>query len=71
VLFTRLAWLRMGTDGESHVNTVMNLRLPQDAGKLSSICTTGGLSSNAQLKEMLANCSIGHGRYRKFVPVRN
>jgi hypothetical protein len=29
--------------------TVMNLRVPQDAGNLSSGFTTGGLSSSAQL----------------------
>jgi hypothetical protein len=31
------------------VNAVMNLRVPQNAGKLSSGLTTGVLSSSAQL----------------------
>jgi hypothetical protein len=31
------------------VNSVMNLRVPQNAGKISSGYTTGGLSGNAQL----------------------
>jgi hypothetical protein len=31
------------------VNVVMNLRVPQNAGKLSSVLTTGDLSSSAQL----------------------
>jgi hypothetical protein len=31
------------------VNSVINLRVPQDAGKLSSGLRTGGLSSSAQL----------------------
>jgi hypothetical protein len=30
------------------VNAVMNLRFPYNAGKLSSGCTSGGLSSSAQ-----------------------
>jgi hypothetical protein len=31
------------------VNSVMNLRVPRNAGKLSSVLTTGDLSSSAQL----------------------
>jgi hypothetical protein len=31
------------------VNAVINLRVPQNAGKLSSGFTTGGLSSSAQI----------------------
>jgi hypothetical protein len=31
------------------VNAVMNLRVPQNVGKLLSGCTTGGLLSSAQL----------------------
>jgi hypothetical protein len=34
------------------VNSVMNLRVPQNAGKLSSGLTTGGLSTNAQLQRV-------------------
>jgi hypothetical protein len=33
------------------VNTVMNLRVPQNAGKLLSSCTIGGFSRRAQLHE--------------------
>jgi hypothetical protein len=32
------------------VNSVLNLRVPKNAGKLSSGLTTGGLSSSAQLR---------------------
>jgi hypothetical protein len=32
------------------VNAVMNLRVPQNAGKLKSGYTTGGLWSSAQLR---------------------
>jgi hypothetical protein len=31
------------------VNSVLNLRIPQNSGKLSSGLTSGGLSSSAQL----------------------
>jgi hypothetical protein len=31
------------------VNTVLNLRVPQNAGKFSSGCTIGGSSRRAQL----------------------
>jgi hypothetical protein len=34
------------------VNTVMNLKFPQNVGKFSSNCTTGGLSRRAQLHEV-------------------
>jgi hypothetical protein len=33
------------------VNTVMNLRVPQNAGKFLSSCTIGGFSRGAQLQE--------------------
>jgi hypothetical protein len=33
------------------VNTVMNLRIPQNAGKFLSSCTIGGFSRRAQLHE--------------------
>jgi hypothetical protein len=32
------------------VNTVMNLHVPYNAGKLLEICTTGGFSKRAQLR---------------------
>jgi hypothetical protein len=31
------------------MNAVMKFRIPRNARKLSSVCTTGGLSSSAQL----------------------
>jgi hypothetical protein len=34
------------------VNAVMNLRVPRNAGKLSSGFTTGGLSSSAQFQRV-------------------
>jgi hypothetical protein len=34
---------------ESSGECEMNLRVPENAGNLPSGCTTGGLSSNAQL----------------------
>jgi hypothetical protein len=33
------------------VNTVMNLRVPYNAGKFLSTCTIGGFSSRAELHE--------------------
>jgi hypothetical protein len=35
----------------AYVNTVMNLRVPQNAGKFLSSCTTGSFSRRAQLRE--------------------
>jgi hypothetical protein len=49
-MWTGLVWLRIGTGGKALVNAVMNLRVPQDAGKLSSVQTTIDLSSSAQLQ---------------------
>jgi hypothetical protein len=33
------------------VNTVMNLRVPENAGKFLSSCTIGGFSRRAQLRK--------------------
>jgi hypothetical protein len=35
------------------VNTVMNLRVPQNAGKFLSGCTIGGFSRRTQLRKMM------------------
>jgi hypothetical protein len=45
-------WIGLAQDKDKWrvlVNVFMNLRVPQNAGKLSSGLTTGGLSSSAQL----------------------
>jgi hypothetical protein len=35
------------------VNMVINLRVPQNAGKFLNSCTTGGFSRRAQLREVI------------------
>jgi hypothetical protein len=50
-----MGWIDLAQDREQWsalVNTVMNLRVPQNAGKFSSSCTTGGFSRRAQLHEV-------------------
>jgi hypothetical protein len=45
-------WIDLAQNREEwkvFVNTVMNLLIPQNAGKFLSICTTGGLSRRAQI----------------------
>jgi hypothetical protein len=49
VVWTGLVWLRIRTSGGLFAIAVKNPRGPKNAGKFSSGCTTGGLSSSAQL----------------------
>jgi hypothetical protein len=37
---------------KTHVNTVMNLRVPQNIGKFLSSCTTDSFSRRAELHEV-------------------
>jgi hypothetical protein len=52
VVWCGMDWIGLAQDRNrcrALVNTVMNLRFPYNAGKVSSGYTTGGLSSSAQL----------------------
>jgi hypothetical protein len=51
-------WIGLAQDRDQRralVNTVMNLRIPQNAGKFLSGCTTGGLPSSAQLLQLVTH----------------
>jgi hypothetical protein len=41
------------------LKAVMNFRVPYNAGKLSSDCTTGGYSSGVQFHRLLVSWSVG------------
>jgi hypothetical protein len=47
-------WIDLAQDRDrwkAPVNTVMNLRIPENGGKFLSSCTIGGFSRRAQLHE--------------------
>jgi hypothetical protein len=47
-------WIDLDQDRDQWmtlVNTVMNLRVPKNAGKFLSGCTIGGFSGRAQLRK--------------------
>jgi hypothetical protein len=44
-------WIDLAQEWRALVNTVMNLRVPQIAGKFLSGCTVGGFIRRAQLHE--------------------
>jgi hypothetical protein len=49
MVWTGLIWLRTGTSGELFLSMIIYLWVSQNAGKLPSGYTRGGLLSGAQL----------------------
>jgi hypothetical protein len=50
-----MGWIDLAQDRDHWrvlVNTVMNLRVPHNIGKVLSSCTAGGFSRRAQLHEV-------------------
>jgi hypothetical protein len=50
-----MGWIDLAVDSDqcrALLNTVMNLRVPENAGKFLSSCTIGGFSRRAQLHEV-------------------
>jgi hypothetical protein len=54
-------WIDLAQDGNQWralVNTVTNLRIPYNVGKLVSSCTTGGFSRRAELHAVILSAII-------------
>jgi hypothetical protein len=49
VVWTGSFWLKIGNSGSGLLNAVINLRVPQGAGKFLSSCRTDGFSRRTQL----------------------
>jgi hypothetical protein len=66
-----VGWIDLAQDRNqcrALVNTIMNLRVPQNAGKFLSSCTIGSFSIRAQLHEVSLVISYHHSYNAIFKP---